>query len=259
MQLSKRGQVQTLLTRLPNKRGGWEGKEKLCYFTKDALWRGFCMWTMSVWMWLWKRISMAEAKWALCWYVLELEGAFLNFGIRRLTGPQILESAKFLVGTEMHSLDSCMELLPCIGSHGKLSPTPAMYCSWFPCVPSTQLGFRFAACFSQHMQWTWPGISDVPLLCLSYCMSVKNSSNSIWRELLGGKKIKMSRKARCCCCYCAGLARSEQVWALWLQTSCTWLFGSAVDLVSYCVRLLSCKIHSSVDINNWRFTVRYNC
>ena len=43
------------------------------------------------------------------------------------------------------------------------------------------------------------------------------------------------------------------------QTACTSLFGPAADLVSYCVHWLSSKIHNSLDINNWRFTVGYNC
>lgn len=129
--------------------------------------------------------------------------------------------------------------------------------------PKPNKSRRFQACCpfpTQHTQLAQPGIPDDPLLCLSYCTNVKKKSpHSDWREFLGGKKIKMSWKARHCWhCHLGVWGLGRPGLSVW-QTSSTWLFGPAADLVSYCVCWLSSKIQSSLDISSCRFPVGCNC
>lgn len=69
----------------------------------------------------------------------------------------------------------------------------------------------------------------------------------------------MSKEPRC-----SGMAeqdgpsQSMSGFSAW-QSSCTWLFGPAADLLSYCVHWLTSKPGSSLDVNNPGFSVGYNC
>lgn len=95
----------------------------------------------------------------------------------------------------------------------------------------------------------------MPLLCPSYCTNVKNLL-----ILAGGNfevERKMSKERRCSgMAVQDGLNQSMSGCSAW-QSSCTWLFGPAADLLS-CVHWLTSRLGSSLDINNCRFSVGFS-
>lgn len=110
----------------------------------------------------WERQRRRELCIGVYWTLWGEGGEFPNSGVRRLTVCLIRVLMCEAARVQWISWKALLQQA-CRAADLSMCPKPNKSRRFQVCCPFP----------TQHTQLAWPGISDVPLLCLSYCTNVK--------------------------------------------------------------------------------------